>query len=893
MRHLRFSYLFPLAIWLLSTSAQAQTGGCTQADSQGTATCTFTMNLNIIGTANGIPGFHAGHGREGTITLVGAGKTALIGWSHLGFSGEGTQTLMDVLVNDASRDLITFEDDSATLSNTGRTGTATIKFGTGAFHNLSGSVNYTFTCTDTHGLCYDGNGTPIPEDFPFSLTGSGPVTLTITNLNGYPPNVQPAPSTPENEQFTVSEIVYGIYDFFAHPGRPIGQIRTEHSSAKASSSTISNPITVGLPLQFFDSTYSASVSCPNLPASCWLSVPQSTGSLPAQTNGTLTASLNPGNLGAGVYPANLSIAVTPTDPTVPASTSNLSMAYIVNNGAQVQVSESAIQFQAVAGATTSTMTHPIFMESSPSLSYQTTASTISGGSWLSIDTSSGTLSTSPATLTISANPQGLAPGNYFGRVDISTPLASMPWQSIPVELRVTAPATAPPSFSSAGLIFVTQKGQNPSPQQINVSTVSNQSASLTLQAEEDNLGSWLKVSPASLTVQSGQPVVETVSISASTLAAGVYTGNVYETTSTGSTLLPTVLIVTPPGTCTPTQLLPVFTNIYDKFEASSGVPVSLTAQIVDDCGNPMTAGVVFVSPTTADPGISMTPTANGKWVGTWLPHQITGGTASLSLSAQSDAGLQGAASLNVTLDANSSAIVVSPGGIVNAANPGAGAIVAPGEFISIFGSNLAPTNTPASSLPLLTSLAGTQVLLGGLPLPLQFVGPNQINAVVPYNAPLNGPAELLISQKGVYSLPEQMIVASAAPAVFTQNQSGQGPASVVVVKSNGTAFVNTAAQPASAGDLLEVYCSGLGSVNPSVSDGVAAPLSPLSNTVSSVTATVGGQTAQVQYSGLAPGFAGLYQVNVFIPQGVAPGSAVPLVLNAGGFVSSPVTVAIQ
>jgi PAS domain S-box-containing protein len=101
---------------------------------------------------------------------------------------------------------------------------------------------------------------------------------------------------------------------------------------------------------------------------------------------------------------------------------------------------------------------------------------------------------------------------------------------------------------------------------------------------------------------------------------------------------------------------------------------------------------------------------------------------------------------------------------------------------------------------------------------------------------------------------------------------------IVVVKADGAQFLNTSSKPATAGDALVIYCAGLGAVNPAVPDGTAAPSSPLANTVNPVTVTVGGQSAQVFYSGLAPGFVGLYQVNVIVPSGIAAAANVPLVL---------------
>jgi uncharacterized protein (TIGR03437 family) len=178
-------------------------------------------------------------------------------------------------------------------------------------------------------------------------------------------------------------------------------------------------------------------------------------------------------------------------------------------------------------------------------------------------------------------------------------------------------------------------------------------------------------------------------------------------------------------------------------------------------------------------------------------------------------------------------------------------------------------------------------------LPLEFVSPSQINAVVPFGIPVNGVQQLLVSQNGAYSLPETVVVAAANPAVFTLSQSGQGSGAIQVVKADGTTFVAGANQPASVGDALVIYCTGLGAVSPGVPDGAAAPLGQLSYTVNPVTVTIGGQSAQVLFAGLTPGYAGLYQVNVIGPGGIGSGPNVPVVLSTAGFISPNVTVAVQ
>lgn len=444
------------------------------------------------------------------------------------------------------------------------------------------------------------------------------------------------------------------------------------------------------------------------------------------------------------------------------------------------------------------------------------------------------------------------------------------------------------------MIFVAAQNTNPQPQVITVSTFSNTSNAVTAQGGADNLAAWLTVSLSGSTMQANQPARATLSVNTKDLVPGVYTGTVYVTTG-AQYAVPVVLIVTPPSgtTCTPTQLLPVLTNIVAEFEWPAATPISVQARIVDDCGTPLTSGVAQASFSTGDSAAAMIPVGQGLWSGTWSPHGLSGGNQSVTINTQSAAGLLGSRSVSGTLDANMTATVVTPGGIVNAASLVSGAPVAPGEFISIFGSNLAASTTASPSYPYATSLAGTQVLLGGQPMPLEFVSPGQINALVPFGTPLNGFQELLVQQNGVYSFAETLIVAPASPAVFTQSQSGQGAGVIVVIKADGTQFESSATQPASAGDVLVIYCAGLGPVSPRVADGAAAPLSTLSNTVNPVAVTIGGQSAQVLFAGLAPGFAGLYQVNAIVPPGITAGTNVPVILTTAGFSSAPVTVAIQ
>ncbi len=96
------------------------------------------------------------------------------------------------------------------------------------------------------------------------------------------------------------------------------------------------------------------------------------------------------------------------------------------------------------------------------------------------------------------------------------------------------------------------------------------------------------------------------------------------------------------------------------------------------------------------------------------------------------------------------------------------------------------------------------------------------------------------------------------------------------------------------GETVQVFCTGLGATQPTVRSGDPAPTAePLARSSIIPTATVGGVAARVTFAGLAPGFVGLYQVNVEIPLGLASGDAVPLVLSQNGVPSNTVTLAVR
>jgi uncharacterized protein (TIGR03437 family) len=197
----------------------------------------------------------------------------------------------------------------------------------------------------------------------------------------------------------------------------------------------------------------------------------------------------------------------------------------------------------------------------------------------------------------------------------------------------------------------------------------------------------------------------------------------------------------------------------------------------------------------------------------------------------------------------------------------------------------------AESTPLPVELGVTEVRLGDRPLRLLFVSGDQVNAQVPFDITPETEHQVQVRRGEALSVPEPFVVASAQPAVFTENQSGTGQA--VAFNATTNQLGANVGSPAKAGDILSIFATGLGRVTPEVEAGAPAPLDQLVRTVSPVEVTVGGVPAQVQFAGLQPGVVARYQINFTIPEGVQPGNEIPVVVTVGRQTSVPVTIALQ
>ena len=219
--------------------------------------------------------------------------------------------------------------------------------------------------------------------------------------------------------------------------------------------------------------------------------------------------------------------------------------------------------------------------------------------------------------------------------------------------------------------------------------------------------------------------------------------------------------------------------------------------------------------------------------------------------------------------------VISPKGAIPAAGPAPFPYdVAPGAYVSIYGTNLA-SSTMVAAQPYPTQLADVQVLVNGTAQPVVFISSGQINFVYANVTP--GLTQLTVKNANGQNT-VNVRVAPAVPSIFLLDANSTAAAVNAL-----TAVVVGANTPFHANDIMALFLTGLGATTQQ--NGLAyAKIQP--------TVTVGGQNCSVGYAGRAPSFAGLDQINCTIPAGVT-GATVPVIVNSGGRSSTTAFIAVQ
>ncbi len=235
---------------------------------------------------------------------------------------------------------------------------------------------------------------------------------------------------------------------------------------------------------------------------------------------------------------------------------------------------------------------------------------------------------------------------------------------------------------------------------------------------------------------------------------------------------------------------------------------------------------------------------------------------------------------------------VNDGGVVsNASFAPAPSPVAPGSIAAIFGTNLndgsiALTTSFGPDNKLITELAGTEVRFNGVLAPVFFSTPNQLGVQIPVELAGETSASVAVTVNGQASPPRTVQLDSAAPGVFTLTQNGTGAGAIL--HQDGITPV-TPQTPAIPGEIIIIFCTGLGAVTPPLETGLAANFHTV---VDPVTVTIGGVDVTPEFAGAAPDFVGLNQVNVRIPPATLTSSSTAITLRVGNKESLQITVAI-
>jgi uncharacterized protein (TIGR03437 family) len=210
--------------------------------------------------------------------------------------------------------------------------------------------------------------------------------------------------------------------------------------------------------------------------------------------------------------------------------------------------------------------------------------------------------------------------------------------------------------------------------------------------------------------------------------------------------------------------------------------------------------------------------------------------------------------------------------IVNAASYEEG--ISPGGLATIFGDNLTTVSDVvlANSDPLPDHLAGVQVFVSGFAAPIYGIayanGQDQISIQVPYEAPTGaGAAEIQVMDFGTVVADFFTDSFTEDPGIFTYDDG------LAIAEASDYSLIGSD-NPALPGEPLVLYVTGLGPLNdPDLVDGYGSPTSPpFAETVDPFQVVLDNENCSVFFSGLAPGFAGLYQINFYVPQDAASGN---------------------
>ncbi|HKD07791.1 MAG TPA: S8 family serine peptidase [Bryobacteraceae bacterium] len=479
---------------------------------------------------------------------------------------------------------------------------------------------------------------------------------------------------------------------------------------------------------------------------------------------------------------------------------------------------------------------------------------------------------------------------------------------------VSATITAEPSSISFGIL---NGATFPIAQNINLTNIGSAGATLavsvsccTVNAQTGSLtNATLALSSSSISLAAGASSTLTVTLSGAAPPAGEYSGAVVLTQGSTTTRIPFMMIV---GSGTPSNVNVI--NLGGEGTPGEDIGPSIL-QVTDQFGAPVTnSPVTFsVSPrnavtfqsVTGEPACTVSAssaTCNTDQYGFAYAEVINGPNARSATISSTVAGFPVSGSVTIQPAPN----------VTGAADAAAGlTTVAPGSYVAIYGTALSNTTNAngvaynPNSNP--TTEATDPVTANGAVLPLQidlvtvsfdvpgtgisvpghltYVSPTQVNVQVPWELQGQTSAKMKVTLDGdLIGNVVNLSLANAAPAFFGFNG--------IAIGQDLGGHLLTAQNPAVRGNTIILYANGLGPVSNTPASGDPAAASPLSKSTTTPVVMIGGQQAQVSFSGLVPGLPGLYQMNVVIPTATPTGSQ-NITVAVGGATSPTLMMPIQ
>ena len=619
-------------------------------------------------------------------------------------------------------------------------------------------------------------------------------------------------------------------------------------------------------------------------------------SVPVPGAAFVTVSVNSQGLQPGSYSDSVRLSTPQGDSLVPVSL------FITGGGAALSLSTAGLTIPALQG-TPNPRNFPVTVynvgDSGTTVTW--TAQVLRGQDIISLTTPQGSSNTGQSSsfgvqLTASATASA---GGKSALVEISAPQAQQSNQYLSVVVDVAdAASSEAPDPSPAGLVFVAEPTGSAPAQQVVIHTRSATPLTASISTFTDDGANWLAATPSTAQASNTNPAATSVSINASQLQAGIYSGRV--TIAFGNSARSVDVVLIKPGSsaaaaqshaaprdtaCVPSSIALAQTSLPANFSVPAGWPQLISAIVLDNCGNPLQSPSVVASFSNGDPALRLAADPySSSFAGTWQPGS-GGQPASVRVEASSGSLAPASVQIAGNVSANASpspSLVIA--GLLNNLNPVPGAALAPGTITQVYGDNLADAPESTAVVPLPTRFRGVEAIIGGLSAPIYFISKNQLTIQIPPELAPNQTYFAILAVNNQYTLPQPLDVVPYAPGTVAF------PDGRLVAQHVDGTLVDVS-NPARPGEPLVMYLVGMGVTDPPVASGVAAPSSPLAVVRSQPELTVDGQPADVFFSGLTPGQIGLYQINFHVPPSSRSGT-LEVVIGQDGVKANSTTLPV-